>query len=488
MSLYRTYRPKAFADVAGQDHIVSTLEQAVKQDKLSHAYLFSGTRGTGKTSIARILSKHLLTHGIGDELLRQHILASIDEGSLVDLIEIDAASNTGVDNIRELIEKIQFSPVVGGAKVYIIDEVHMLSKGAFNALLKTLEEPPAYAYFILATTELHKIPATIQSRCQRFLFRPIREEDLIARLQYIADAEHITVERTALRAIAHSVQGSMRDAISLLDQLRSLPNITITAVHERVGETGHEYVEQMLAAIDAQDAGLIMELVRKLEEAAAPLEQFTRLLLAAARDRLHQRIEAKQDTKVSLELLDALLTTIKDLRIAPVPGLVLESQLLSIITPTGAITKVAVAPATVDVMVRPSTTLGMTQTIQDPVKNSETPLKSAEILAPDLTLSTLTEVWPQIVEGAQPASVKMSLKNGQLHALEDTSVVLRFTSLFHRDKAGSTEGLRSIEDALERIFKRRLKIKCVLDSEVHAAAPMGSEASVNLAEAAAEIF
>ena len=187
MSLYRKYRPLSFADVVGQEHVVTTLEQAAAQEKLSHAYLFAGGRGTGKTSVARILAKILMIRGIEDEKIQKQIIKGVEEGTIVDLLEIDAASNTGVDNIRDLIEKIQFSPVAAGAKVYIIDEVHMLSKGAFNALLKTLEEPPPYAYFILATTELQKIPATIQSRCQSFPFRAIREEDIIRRLQYIAD-------------------------------------------------------------------------------------------------------------------------------------------------------------------------------------------------------------------------------------------------------------------------------------------------------------
>ena len=206
MSLYGKYRPKTFADVAGQNHIVETLNQALKQDKFAHAYLFAGIRGTGKTSVARLLAMSLLTKNITDPILAEHIRKAAEDGNLVDLTEIDAASNNGVDNIRDLIEKIQFTPVVAGAKVYIIDEVHMLSKGAFNALLKTLEEPPAYAYFILATTELHKIPATIQSRCQRFLFKHIHEDDVVGRLRFIADAETMSIDDAALRAIVDAVE------------------------------------------------------------------------------------------------------------------------------------------------------------------------------------------------------------------------------------------------------------------------------------------
>ena len=194
MSLYLTYRPLSFADVTGQDHVVTTLEQAAQKGKLAHAYLFAGNRGTGKTSVARILAKTMMMQGIEDETMQKQIKKGVEEGSIVDLLEIDAASNRGIDDIRDLIEKIQFSPVVCNAKVYIIDEVHMLTKEAFNALLKTLEEPPAYAYFILATTERNKIPTTIQSRCQCFPFRNIRDEDIVRRLQFIADSEKIEAD------------------------------------------------------------------------------------------------------------------------------------------------------------------------------------------------------------------------------------------------------------------------------------------------------
>ncbi|OGJ57455.1 DNA polymerase III, subunit gamma and tau, partial [Candidatus Peribacteria bacterium RIFCSPHIGHO2_01_FULL_51_9] len=272
MSLYRLYRPKTFGDVIGQDHIVQTLEHAVEQDKIAHAYLFSGPRGTGKTSVARILARAILTKNLQSDTTIQQLIKAIDDGNLVDLIEIDGASNRGIDDIRDLIEKTQFSPVVASAKVYIIDEVHMLTKEAFNALLKTLEEPPPYAYFILATTELHKIPATIQSRCQRFAFHHIREEDIIRHLQCIADREHIAIDRDALRSMAHHVQGGMRDAVALLDQLRSLPKITLTDVKDRIGEGGHEYIEEIFSALKLRNTAHLMEVVQKLERAGTPLE------------------------------------------------------------------------------------------------------------------------------------------------------------------------------------------------------------------------
>jgi len=487
MSLYRTYRPKSFADVSGQEHVVTTLEQAVAQGKLAHAYLFAGTRGTGKTSIARILAKSMLTAGVADETLKRQIEEATDEGSLVDCTEIDAASNRGIDDIRSLLEKIQFTPVVATAKVYIIDEVHMLTKEAFNALLKTLEEPPSYAYFILATTELHKIPATIQSRCQRFQFRHIREEDIVRRLQYIADQQHIKVDRPALRAIAHHVQGGLRDAISLLDQLRSLPEITLQDVQELIGESGHEYVEQLLVAIDAGDASAVMDLSRAMEERAAPFETVIRMLLSSARERLRDAAQAGNDVARELRLVDTLLSAAKDVRIAPVPGLVFESAVLSLLSPTApaALQQSAAAPTPIH-RVPPRPKITDPAPVAPPSQaDKPAPTESVTVVAPELSLEAATRAWPDIVDTVQPPFVRMSLKNGQPSAIEGNTIVVRFTSSFHRDKASAAEGGRSMQEAVEKVFKRPLKLKFVVDAETRTPAPTGD---VNLAEAALEVF
>ncbi len=495
MSLYRTYRPKTFADVTGQEHVVTTLEQAVAQGKLAHAYLFAGTRGTGKTSVARILAKAMLTKGVTDEKLKKQIEDATDDGSLVDCTEIDAASNRGIDDIRSLLEKIQFTPVIATAKVYIIDEVHMLTKEAFNALLKTLEEPPSYAYFILATTELHKIPATIQSRCQRFQFRQHREDDIIRRLQYIADQEHITVERPALRAIAHHVQGAMRDAISLLDQLRSLPQITLQDVQERIGESGHEYVEQLLTALDNADANAILETSRIMEERAAPFETVIRMLLSSARERLHTAVQEGSDGIAALRLVDTLLRAVKDVRIAPVPALVFESALLSLLAAPGTGTAAGTAAATTPAAhtpppVRATVTKATKKIIAKessapaPAESPASP-ESATVVAPELNLESVLGAWPGIVSAAEPPYVRMSLKNGQPAALEGDTIVVRFASAFHRDKASSAEGGRSIQEAAEKIFKRAIKMKFIVDAE--ARGPVAGS-DVNLAEAALEVF
>ena len=219
-ALYRKWRPADFDDVKGQDAIVTTLRNQIKADRIGHAHLFCGTRGTGKTTVAKIFAKAVnCEHPVDGRPCGECAMCkSIAAGSSMNVIEIDAASNNGVEDIRKIREEVQYSPTEGRYKVYIIDEVHMLSIGAFNALLKTLEEPPSYVIFILATTETHKIPITILSRCQRYDFKRISIETITARLEELMKAENINVEDKALRYIAKAADGSLRDALSLLDQ------------------------------------------------------------------------------------------------------------------------------------------------------------------------------------------------------------------------------------------------------------------------------
>ena len=268
-ALYRKWRPGTFEDVRGQEHIVKTLKNQIKLQRVGHAYLFCGTRGTGKTSVAKIFAKavNCLDPKDGSPCGECAMCRSIQSQSSMNVIEIDAASNNGVDNIREIREEVEYSPTEGRYKVYIIDEVHMLSIGAFNALLKTLEEPPEYVIFILATTEAHKIPITILSRCQRYDFRRITVDTIAKRLQELVDKEGMDVEEKAVRYIARAADGSMRDALSLLDQCVAFylnERLTYEHVLDILGAVDTSVFSRLLHCIMSQNVSDALKLIEEV--------------------------------------------------------------------------------------------------------------------------------------------------------------------------------------------------------------------------------
>ncbi|MDD6207282.1 MAG: DNA polymerase III subunit gamma/tau [Clostridiales bacterium] len=278
-ALYRKFRPTGFEDVKGQEHIVTTLQNQVKADRLGHAYLFCGTRGTGKTTIAKILAKAAnCEHPVeGSPCNECESCRKINQQISMNVVEIDAASNNGVDNIREIIDEVQYSPQEGRYKVYIIDEVHMLSTGAFNALLKTLEEPPSYVIFILATTEPHKIPITILSRCQRYDFKRISIDTIAERLTELMEKEHVSVEEKAIRYVAKAADGSMRDALSLLDQCLAFyygKDLTYDNVLEVLGAVDVEVFSQCFRAVRDCQPVVLLELLDRMVNDGRELGQF----------------------------------------------------------------------------------------------------------------------------------------------------------------------------------------------------------------------
>lgn len=278
-ALYRKWRPVRFDDVRGQDHIVQTLQNQIISQRIGHAYLFCGTRGTGKTSIAKIFSRAVnCEHPVnGSPCNECETCKSILSGSSMNVVEIDAASNNGVENIREIREQVQYPPTEGKYRVYIIDEVHMLSVGAFNALLKTLEEPPSYVIFILATTEVHKIPITVLSRCQRYDFKRITIDTIAGRLRELVDAEKIEVEEKALRYIAKAADGSMRDALSLLDQCVAFHYgtlLTYDNVLDVLGAVDTAVFSELLRAVIAKDTTACMKQLEEMVIQGRELGQF----------------------------------------------------------------------------------------------------------------------------------------------------------------------------------------------------------------------
>ena len=354
VALYRRWRPESFADLVGQEHISRTLSRAVTTGQTSHAYLFTGPRGTGKTSTAKILARALncaegptLTPcGVCDSC------RSISDGSSMDVFEIDAASNRGIDEIRDLRESVKFAPTEGHYKIYIIDEVHMLTTEAFNALLKTLEEPPERVIFILATTEPHKVPATIQSRCQRYDFHRITVTEIRDRLIYVCKESDIAAEEDALGIIAAQADGGMRDALSILDQCMALAEGTLTAerVQEALGLVGRAWIRRMAGEIAARDAAALIaqlsELLqsgRELKQVLAELAQhFRRLMIAGvggavsaaelcAGDAEELRMDAAQFTQEEImAILRRLNETMQELRTSPQPRIAVETLLIGL--------------------------------------------------------------------------------------------------------------------------------------------------------------
>jgi len=488
-ALYRKHRPGTWEQVSGQKHVTQTLRNAVAGGRIGHAYLFSGQRGTGKTSVARILAK---AANCLDEDLKsrpcnkcQHCQA-VNDGMFLDLIEIDAASNTGVEDIRDLRDKINFSPNQGRFKVYIIDEVHMLSKSAFNALLKTLEEPPSHVIFILATTEINKIPATVLSRCQRHEFKRASLEEISKQLTEIARKEHIKVDEDALVYIGRQATGSFRDAISLLDQMASSGDkITLSHVHSVLGTTASHNVMELVGAIQEEQPAKALDLIHQALDAGTDPRQLayqvvnylrTLLLIKLGNPGLtdttkemlkEATLQAKGFSRsMILKMLDAFQEAGTDLRGGWYPSLRLELALAQVMEneeekPVEPSRKAEVSikePSRADLETKGSQTSEPVQ--GKPEGNEKAPAND--------DFSRLNRDWKQVSQALRSnGSLNALLNSCRLMSLKKGVLTLGFSSDLLREKADTPEQIKTIQETIASVLNLDLQVKCVVTKARH---------------------
>ena len=453
-TLYRKYRSQTFADLVGQDATSRALQGAIASDRVAHAYLFAGTRGTGKTSSARLLAKAINCSGraatSSEPCNACDSCLQVAAGAALDLIEIDAASNRGIDEIRDLREKVNLAPALGKRKVYIIDEAHMLTPEAFNALLKTLEEPPEHVVFILCTTEAQKVPLTVVGRCQQFTFRRLSEEQIRSRLSHIARLEGVTVEPGALALIARTAQGSMRDAVGLLDQLVPLAEgpVTLEGARSVLGISDPALVEGLLDLVLAGEAAAALGQLAAIYEAGGELRQVVRGLMERGLELLVESISAREEGRRARlsSLLDALLHLDGEVRRHAEPRFLVEATLVRLAVegslpaaagaavPTVAAAPVAAPPPAVPEAVRPSPpavpeavrpSAEVEPAVPDPLR--------APSPSPAPVAGGSTDGWRVILEELKP-TVRGYFRVARPE-LAGTVLILWFPYAFHHQKA-----------------------------------------------------
>jgi DNA polymerase-3 subunit gamma/tau len=524
----RKYRPQSFDQIVGQEHVTQTLKSAIAQGKVAHAYLFSGPRGVGKTSAARILAKSLnCEKGISaDPCQKCTNCVEITQGCSLDVLEIDGASNRGIDEVRALRENVKFSPIHGRLKIYIIDEVHSLTHDAFNALLKTLEEPPAHVKFIFATTEAHRVLPTILSRCQRFDFKRIPTQLLVQKLSEIAKQEKIEIDTESLNEIALSSEGGLRDAQTILDQLSAYSGKKIEKgiVREILGLIEREVLEQFIGFVAERDAVKLLDLVRQLEERGADLGQLVNNLIQHCRNLMIcqagvkdlanvldlpkeviekvQQQAAKLGKDETLFILHTLVGLQQEMKRATFPKILLE---LALIRMTEMRQWIQI-PELVEKLKELEEKVGNTPegnrdgsdfSIPEPLKKSEPSLNSPANT--DVSLEKILQSWPSLAQKIRSQKVPLgaALQIGKPSALEGKRLILSFPSAesFHKEFAERGNNKKLIEQELQVILGVPLTVELVLEksgplpaSQNQTASSLNNSVEDPLVQSALEIF
>lgn len=464
-ALYRKYRSKNLSEIIGQEHITDTLSNALKSGNISHAYLFTGPRGVGKTSIARILAHEV--NGLPYD----------EESSHLDIIEIDAASNRRIDEIRELRDRIHSAPAAAKYKVYIIDEVHMLTKEAFNALLKTLEEPPAHAIFILATTESHKLPETIISRTQRYTFKPIDHTKAVAHLRTIADRENILISDEALNLIAEHGSGSFRDSISLLDQLSATSEkIELAQVQSMLGIAPQEVIENLLDILETGTTAALIGIMQQMRDQGINPVQISKQLGMLIR----QRLLAGQ-LKFSPTETGPILNDLLHVASSHDPEASLEIVLISIILQRD-------TPPTVPQNVQPQANIDISLPVPDspakapPAKKEpktvDLPPEKAKPKTPPAKAGTPldNDVWQQVLDALKKKHNTLYGIVRMAHVtVEKDEIILCFKFAFHQKRINEAKNKQVLADIIQKITGKPVQISCTLDKNMevvpHVATP-----------------
>jgi DNA polymerase-3 subunit gamma/tau len=489
LALYRKYRSGDFSEVVGQDHVVRTLTAALASDRLRHAYLFTGPRGVGKTSVARLLARALNCTGQTKPCNQcANCLTAIN--SSLDIVEMDAASNRSIDAVRDLRDKVGLAPSQGRFKVYIIDEVHMLTTEAFNALLKTLEEPPPHAVFILATTEAHKLPETIVSRTQAFAFKPISSQDISRHLTKIAASEKIKVTPEALEIIATAARGGFRDAISLLDQLAgsSASEITAETVRELLGYSAAEEVSAISRSLAARDTSAALKIAARLDSSGAQAgmialqlaNQWRSALLvacgaASATDEVVGELAAGVPTARIAEIVEALVEIAR----SSWPQLALEAALV----------RLTVAPATAAPQVQVAAPTPSAPRTPAPTPAAPAPAQAAPAEAKPAATAAQPQLWPKVL-------VHIKGQNNSLSALlqmypvdfADDEITIKPRFNFHRDLFLKPANRSAIEAAATKVYGRPIKIMARTEEVAKKPRGKGPDQTAELVSSALEIL